>query len=487
MHTLKSKQDTLHLTPRVHPAVDQFVENKDVLFELIDGLGSPLNLLFPEIVGHNVRTFNSIFDKHGIIGRIFFAHKCNQSDSLVRQLSFENCSIDVSSVKELQHALGAGFRPERIEVTGPKNQQLLALSVQQGAWINIDSIPELHQLIELAAKINPAQKPRVLLRLSGFRSEHSRFLNKGSRFGIGLNEIEFALDELQSANHIELTGFSFHLDTVSVLERVVAIENCIDVIELAFSKGFTPSILDIGGGYKVNYLAEDGEWNAYTSALKESVLGTGPSMTWQGNSFGLHPEKGVLKGNFNSYSYYDDHTGPLFLDEMLSQKLLAFGGISVASFLRDNMIQLWIEPGRALVDQCGVTVASVLNVRPASNGEVLVALSMKRQDICFLDQEIFVDPIVVYRGESREQADCGVYFAGNLCLESDLIYRHKTFLSALPSPGDLVLFVNTAGYFMDFSASNSIMQPIARKVAITQAQGRPEWCLDDCYFPFNLR
>ena len=60
-----------------------------------------------------------------------------------------------------------------------------------------------------------------------------------------------------------------------------------------------------------------------------------------------------------------------------------------------------------------------------------------------------------------DNGNVGVYFAGNLCLESDLVYRHMTYLQKMPEPGDLVVFPNSAGYFMDFSASTSIMQPVA--------------------------
>jgi diaminopimelate decarboxylase len=393
-------------------------------------------------------------------------------------------------VKELQHALGNGFIPQRIEVTGPKSMELLSLAVQHAVWINLDSIAELKDLIYVSRRLGSHQPLQVLLRLADFSSEHSRFINKSSRFGISIHELDTALDELEAAPNIELAGFSFHLDTISVLERTVAVENCMEAFETAVNRGFSPRILDIGGGYKVNYLESAEDWNRYTSALKEAVMGTAESITWQGNSFGLHTEKGVLKGNFNTYSYYDSQTGGQFLDELLNQKLPSLGNTTVASMLRDNMIELWIEPGRALLDQCGLTVAKVETVRRATSGDTIVNLSMKRQDVCFLDQEIFVDPVIVRRANRDTARDTkseseAVYFAGNLCLESDLIYRHKTFVDSLPEPGDFVAFINTAGYFMDFSASQSIMQPVARKVAITRESGRLRWFLDDRFSPFS--
>jgi diaminopimelate decarboxylase len=223
-------------------------------------------------------------------------------------------------------------------------------------------------------------------------------------------------------------------------------------------------------------------------------------MTWHGNAFGMSSDKGKLKGNFNSYSYFDTQTGGDFLEELLSQKFGNLGDATAASLLRDNMIELWIEPGRSLVDQTGITIARVNSIRQSSRGENIVCLNMKRQDISFLDQEIFVDPIIIRQGGCETGSDnaadtgerlhgaapgnVGVFFAGNLCLESDLIYRHLTYLERLPQEGDLVVFVNSAGYFMDFSATTSIMHPIAQKVAVSERNGKFVWTADSQYLPF---
>lgn len=475
----------LKLTPLISERVNSFLANKSLLFQLLDGLGSPLNLLFPQNLHQNVEAFHNSFKQNGIIGRVFFAHKCNRSDSLVRQLSVENSNIDVSSLRELQHALSNGFVGSRIECTGPKSPELIALSIQHGVWLNVDSVAELQKAIAISQQISNRSPVNVLLRLSGFETTHSQFVKKSSRFGIPLCELDAALTILETHPEINLAGFSFHLDTVSVLERTIAIENCVDVFDTAINRGFCPSVLNIGGGYKVNYIADGEDWNRYTTALKEATLGTRTPLTWHGASFGLHAEKGVLKGSFNSYSYFDKQTGGQFLSELLQQKLQNQGGSTVASFLRDNMIELWIEPGRALIDQCGITIAKVRNTHNSSAGETLVNLAMKRQDIAFLDQEVFVDPVIVHRRQEVKGQPCAVYFAGNLCLESDLIYRHKTFLEACPEEDDAVVFINTAGYFMDFSATEAIMNPVARKVAITIGGAGMKWCLDEFYSPFE--
>ena len=54
---------------------------------------------------------------------------------------------------------------------------------------------------------------------------------------------------------------------------------------------------------------------------------------------------------------------------------------------------------------------------------------------------------------------------GNLCLENDFIFKRKLFLNQ-PKVDDLVAFVNTAGYYMDFEESESIMHDKKKKVII---------------------
>jgi diaminopimelate decarboxylase len=480
------KEKQLKLTPKVHDLVSEYINtSKDQLFDLVNALGSPLNLLFPQILSENASAFESSLLNLGVQGRVYFAHKTNRSDSLVRQLSCEDAFIDVSSANELKHALGCGFTSSRIQATGPKNSEFLALCLRHSIVIGVDSAAELSSIVSMRRSLKTTVPTEILLRLSGFRSGHSQYRAKASRFGISIDQVSALFKLLQELiDQLRLLGFAFHLDTVSLPEKAMAIENSIALFDEAIELGFEPSVINIGGGFKVNYLAKADDWNQYTSALRDAALGKRPAITWQGNTFGLLPDKGSLRGNFNSYSYYDPLTGPRFLEELLAQQLTAFNGATAASLLRNNGISLWIEPGRALVDQAGITVARVNSLKTSSQGDTLVCLNMKRQDVCFLDQEIFVDPIIIRKHNQTKDASVPVYFTGNLCLESDLICRHQVILPVLPEPGDLAIFINTAGYFMDFSASESIMQPIARKAAIFRDGDRFAWTLDEHYFPW---
>jgi diaminopimelate decarboxylase len=76
----------------------------------------------------------------------------------------------------------------------------------------------------------------------------------------------------------------------------------------------------------------------------------------------------------------------------------------------------------------------------------------------------------------------GFYLSGSLCLESDLIYKHKIFTEQLPRSGDLVIFINTAGYYMDFNHIESV-QEHRLKLSIIRDQENFLWYTDENYFP----
>lgn len=477
----------LLLRPLVAPELSRFLGESKLPFTLVDGLGSPLNLLFPERLPANLGAFKQVLAAHNVSGKVFFAHKSNQSDCLIRRLALEDVCADVASLEELRHALGSGFTGARLEATGPKSLEFLALCVQHDVIINVDSLQELADIQAVRKTLGSKKWARVLLRLCGFKAEHTPVLTKQSRFGIAVGQLTEALAKVQSDGGLVLAGFAFHLDSVSVSERVVAIENCIAAIDAAIELGMQPSILNVGGGFRVNYLAHEEDWHNYTAAIKQAALGAGVAVAWQGNLFGLAAEGGTLRGRLNSYNYFEASPGAAFLNDILAAQLPAYENKTVATFLQENMIELWLEPGRSLLDQAGITLARVASSKRSSHGDILVGLAMKRQDLAFLDQEVFVDPVLIKRRPvapaACPPAYTPVYFTGHLCLESDLIFRHQVFVPSLPEPGDVLAFINTAAYMMDFSSTHSIMQPPARRVAVVSDGNDFNWILDSEYSP----
>jgi diaminopimelate decarboxylase len=487
----------LYLRPRLEAPLDALLEAAPFLHMLADSLGSPLNVLLPDRIADNAAGFRAVYRDHRLGGRVYYAHKANQAHSLVRRLTATDpaaVGIDVASLGELRHALECGFTPDRIMATGPKDPEFLWLAARTGARVNLDSPAELDQLAALVRKYG-LPRADVLLRLSEFESSPSaasgtRVLFRRSRFGSPVREVDSLVDAVeQHADAVRLTGVSYHLDTTGIAEKAVALETCVAVMDACRARGLDPRVIDIGGGFGVGYVADAAQWERYTTELAEAVLGTRPALTWRGHGYGMRNEGGTLRGAPALYPAHRPTAGPGYLDELLRHPAPATGR-PAATLLLEHLYDLAVEPGRALVDQCGLTLARVLDVRrtDADSGDLLVRLGMNAGDVSLEEHGVLVDPVLVPRPGARTDADegpVGVYLAGNLCLEADLITRRRVHLPRPPSVGDLLAFANTAGYAMDFHAHRAQRQPLARTVAVTRERDSWRWRLDEEYWPIT--
>ncbi|WP_280269817.1 alanine racemase [Nocardia wallacei] len=473
------------LPAKIHPLVRAYLDVPGAAEDALARFGSPAHLVFPQVYAENLRRLRAVLDRRLPSHRICYAHKVNRSRAFLRTAEHAGIAVDVASAGELTSAVDAGFGPARIEVTGPKGEALLRQLVGAGVTVNVDNLWELRRLTELAG--DHATVP-VLLRMSGFAA------SAVSRFGIALADADQALRVLAAhPSRIALRGFAFHLDSGEPAERVRAVETCLELIERAYGYGLTPTVLDIGGGFRQVFTADADRFDGYVAALRESLLGRGEPMAWGGNTFGFHLDDTGVHGTPVFHKYANTVPATRMLDDLLGAPLEAHGGRTVAQVAAENMLELWLEPGKSLVDHAGITVARVEFVKQAADGSVLVNLDLSRDTVTPADQEVMVDPIVVPAVAHPEpdppcpattrDGHVGVFFAGRLCLERDLVTNHKVWLAHPPRPGDLVVFPNTAAYHTDLSAAAASMHPLPPKLAVAHRGGAFEVCPDADYEP----
>ncbi|MFE3558114.1 Y4yA family PLP-dependent enzyme [Streptomyces sp. NPDC059193] len=491
----------LYLEPRLAPRMTSLLDEVPFLHGLVDGLGSPLNLVLPQEFAENVARFGSVLRRHRLGGRVCFAHKASRSRALVRHLTTTDAALDAASLGELRHALGSGFTGDRIVVTGPKDAETLWLAARSGAVVNADGAAELEEAARIVGAFG-LPRLRVILRLSEFETSGTRMLSRRSRFGTAVKSLGDLLDVLERhQDALEPIGVGYHLDTTSLDEKATALEGCLRAMEELQIRGFAPRVVDVGGGFGVNYLAHGAQWDRYTTELTHAVMGRRPALTWGGHGYGLRAENGTLRGSLGLYPAHRPVAGAAYLDELLSRPAPGLGR-PFGTLLLESMYDLYAEPGRALADQCGLTLGRVQEVRSGGSGEHLVRLALNAGDVGLEDHGVLMDPVLLPRGglpgrapgaaagavDGPADRPVGVYLMGNLCLEADLITRRMVFLPRLPRPGDLLAFANTAGYCMDFTATRAQQQPVARKIAVRQedsgeGRGSWTWCLDEEYWP----
>lgn len=454
------------LPPRIHPLARSFLADKAGLTGLLDRFGSPLNVLFPEIFGENVAGFRDELDGCGLRYRICYAHKANQGRAFVRAALAAGIGIDVASAGELDSALAAGFPADRIEATGPKGRDFLGVLAGSGVTVNVDNLWELGELIRLGRAAG--HRIPVLVRMCGLGP------GRPSRFGVPAACFDAVTGLLSAATDaVDFLGLSFHLDSSEVRDKVLAVDACLRLLEQALAAGLSPRVLNAGGGFRQAFADRPEPFADYGHAVRRGLAGQGPPLTWGGATLGYRFENGAVRGTLTSGKYAGTGTGREFLHDLADSPLPGQGGRTVAQVLGESMIELWTEPGKSLVDHAGLTLASVEFVKEGPDRSVLVNLDLSRDKICPADQEVMLDPVLIYRSRDPNPAirPTGVFFAGNLCLERDMIFNHLTFVPQLPEPGDIVAFINTAGYQMDLSASAALMQRQPAKAVVRAVAG----------------
>ncbi|EGD42994.1 Orn/DAP/Arg decarboxylase 2 [Nocardioidaceae bacterium Broad-1] len=421
-----------------HPIADRFLADGAAVAEAIERFGSPLHVVFPQVMAENAASLKAVLRRHAVPHDVFYAHKVNASTALVAEAAAAGLGVDVASSAELDRALAAGFAPDWIEATGPKSPAFIQRIASLGVTTNADDLWELDRL---AAAAPAGSTVPVLLRLSGFASP----LVPPSRFGIDLADADAALETVRRAPGLELRGVAFHLDTADPAARVDALTESMAVVSAAYRKGLRPSVVDIGGGFRQRFVEDPEPFQRYAQAL---AAGPG-ELVWPGHD--------VVAPAAHKYGNHRPMTE--VLDRFLAAEIERR---PVAEVLRECMFTLWIEPGKALVDHAGITLAEVL-YRKRAAGRELVVLDLSRNQVTPADQEVLLDPVLV--DGHGDPPDGGVFLGGRLCLESDLISRRKVFLDAEPRSGDVLAFVNTAAYQMDLSASAAAGHAPPPKVA----------------------
>ncbi|MDO8469146.1 MAG: hypothetical protein Q7S29_05305, partial [Candidatus Peribacter sp.] len=114
------------LQARLHPDVRNLIEDRRELPRLMEIFGSPTHVVFPQIFQENARRFRNVLDTDEMPNAsIQFAAKVNKADCFLEQAAGSGIGIDVSSLQELQAALGHGICGESISISGPsKNPRL---------------------------------------------------------------------------------------------------------------------------------------------------------------------------------------------------------------------------------------------------------------------------------------------------------------------------------------------------------------------------
>ena len=421
------------LKPRLAAWVEALMADKGALDVAVREFGSPFHVHCDTPFVENIKAFAAALSQAGVEGRVFYARKANSFRPFSWAAAHAGAGIDVASLFELQDTLRQGIPGRDIILTASaKSRAMLSEAVDAGVCVVLDNWTDLERLREVAQERSAV----VMIRLSAFSFQTGA---KASRFGFPLSKCGEVLEALGS---LTLRGFQFHLDGYSSEERVQAIEETLPLFHEARRRGHAPSTLDIGGGFPVRYLERPEQFGVFLREVIAAQKGERAPFTYRNDGFAITVQEGEPVAP-RLYPFASARPKHEFLKDILDAKLQC--GRTVAQAMRDEKIEVCVEPGRALLDGAGVTIASVSHDKRIADGSRYVTLDMNQTQCRAVSLEFCVDPI--WLGEERSAREPG-FLTGDTCMESDLILRRMVMIPSDLPDDSLVLFPNTAGYHM---------------------------------------
>lgn len=431
--------------------------SRDRLFDWVQEYGSPLNLISTDPMSRNVLELQQVAEQFGIDFQVFFARKANKCLAFVDQANHDCIGIDTASENEVSQTLRCGMDAEKLICTAAiKSRSMIRLCVHSGVTIAVDNQDELRLVSDVAKQLGNVAK--IAIRLGGFFHHEDKLF---TRFGFDASAMEL-LDQIDR-EALQLVGFHFHLDGYDPSQRVSAIGQTLAWVDRAKELRFNPTFIDIGGGFPMSYLDHQDEWDSFWDQLQQAILGQREPITYRNHGLGLIAVDNCIHGSRQSYPYFQKPVRSEWFQQILQASI---DERTVADALRQRHLQLRCEPGRSLLDGCGMTVAQVEFTKQNADGETLVGLSMNRTQCRTSSDDFLVDPIVVKKSKAESQVSQSGYFVGAYCTESELISLRKFVFPNGIRRGDLVAFPNTAGYLMHFLESRSHQFPLAKNLVV---------------------
>jgi diaminopimelate decarboxylase len=443
----------------------------------------PLHINFESIIRKNIRAFKSVFSTYYPKGEIRYAAKTYCHPSLFRIIREEGAGVDASSFNELRAVLESGILPKRINLNGnSKEDFLIEKAIDKEILIISDSVEELQIISKLAAA--KGKKAQVLIRVSGFDIANVTdevIFTSGvwTKFGISREIVEFLIDNLERFPGVELCGFHMHIGSQIVEKEnfLYALGILIELGHKLKNSGQECKIINMGGGFPLSYVNKT-EWNNIMSRVKEGML-YAKKRDYSKLYVWNNEYTGYIVGE-NGDINFDEWRGEAFYSFYSKEKMLAaiLNGMVKVEGARFNTVkaleklgcpQLFIEPGRSIVGDAGVTLARVNHVKKMAFGHNLLVLEMGAVNYAgsvihkLLNHWTIINDNMHVVDNPFEAFACG-----NLCYNGDIISKYKIRLQRAPQRGDIVLIYDTGGTESHFFSSNANSYPRPSRVMVDE-------------------
>ncbi len=290
--------------------------------DMIKQHGSPLFVISERTIRNTYREAKKAFLTRYPKVQFAWSYKTNYLGAVCSVFHQEGSWAEVVSGFEYDKAILNGVEGNKIIFNGPdKTEADLTKAIKNESLIHIDHLDELYSIIELAGKLK--KKPKVAIRVNMDTGIYPMW----DRFGFNYENGQAwdALNKIVRSEKLELVGLHCHIGTfmLSAQAYAVAANKLID-LALGVKKKYNQTIkyIDLGGGF------------ASKNTLKGSYL----------------PGTDINPG-------FDDFA------EAITSALIN------SNFEPDDLPLLILETGRALIDDAGFLLGTVISNKRSSTGK----------------------------------------------------------------------------------------------------------------------
>jgi ornithine decarboxylase len=229
---------------------------------LVARYGSPLFIIDAERVRRQYRRLAAALP--GV--DLHYALKPLPHASLITTLDAEGAFFDLATNGEVELVRRLGITPARCIHTHPIKRDSdirTALSFGVGLFV-IDNTDELRKFTKFRSRCS------LLIRVS-FRSPGAQ-VDLSRKFGCDPEAVA-DLFQLAASLRIKIDGLSFHTGSQNADSAMMvrAIDVCRELLQSATQAGHAPHILDIGGGFPVDYLKPAMPIEEFCAPLKAAL------------------------------------------------------------------------------------------------------------------------------------------------------------------------------------------------------------------------
>ncbi|WP_457564584.1 alanine racemase [Caminibacter sp.] len=288
--------------------------------ELVSKYGSPLFVFSESKIKETYEKFKEAFTSRYPEVQFFWSYKTNYLDAICKVFHKLGSKAEVVSIFEYDKARRNGIDGKDIIFNGPhKDKDALKKAASEGAKIHIDHWWEIKDLEEVAEELNTEIPVAIRCNMdTGVYPQWSRF-----GFNIDNGEAYDAIKRIYEGKKLILTGLHTHIGTFMLSANAynVAAKKLIELKNKAESDfGFEIEYIDMGGGF------------ASKNRLK-----------------GVYQPPEVIVPTPDDYA------------EAITSAIFEYN--------KGKLPKLYLETGRALIDEAGYLLTSVFAYKRLADGK----------------------------------------------------------------------------------------------------------------------